>query len=253
MKTKIIVLLTFLSYIAIAQTTASSTDKKEDKKRKFYVHSGEFHITPGTDYFIYAKGKLSELPEPYNNTMPFFGFNIGGRYMFRPVHVVAVSGGLAFRMQGYFNQTKDAPLGGDLYISSRSYGHRGFISIPVYVHLFKRMKNCTFEFATGPEFHIPIFVTRFDKTYNPVGETTNSNSEIKAVTSDFRKQFSSFGWSIYLGGQVELSDKADMFIGPQIAFFNLAQFDKAQRLTRTDNGGNYDIFLGLKMGFRFHR
>lgn len=236
------------------KTADSKNEKSEKGKRKFHVHSFEFTMAPSTDYFIYSKGKINNISsEPYDNRMPFVGFNIGGQYIFRPLHVVSVSAGLNYRMQGYFNQTKTAPLGGDLYISSRNYGHTAFMTIPVYAHLYKRMKKCSFEFATGPEFYIPLYSTSFAKTYDALGDETSSSSGINKLSMSNMKQNASFGWSIYLGGELEISETADMFVGPQILFLDLARLNKDNQLFRTDNGGYYNVSLGLKLGFRIYK
>ncbi len=249
-----LVLLTALVSSGQDTKTAETKDSKSEKgKRKFHVHSFEFTMAPSADYFIYSKGKISNISEPYDNRMPFVGFNIGGQYIFRPIHVISVSAGLNYRMQGYFNQTKSAPLSGDLYISSRTYGHAAYLTIPVYAHLYKRMKKCSFEFATGPEFYIPLYSTTFAKTYDALGDVTSSNSGVVKLSTSTMQQNASFGWSIYLGGELDISEIADMFVGPQILFLDLARLNKNNQLQRTDNGGFYNVSLGLKLGFRFHK
>lgn len=248
-----LVLLTALVSSGQDTKTAETKDSKSEKgKRKFHVHSFEFTMAPSADYFIYSKGKISHNPDPYEDLMPFVGFNIGGQYIFRPIHLISVSAGLNYRMQGYFTQEKTAS-GNDFFISSRRYGHTAYLTIPVYAHLYKRMKKCSFEFATGPEFYIPLYSTTFAKAYDALGDITSSNSGVGKLSTSTMQQNASFGWSVYLGGELDISESADMFVGPQILFLDLARLNKNNQLQRTDNGGFYNVSLGLKLGFRFHK
>jgi hypothetical protein len=36
--------------------------------------------------------------------------------------------------------------------------HKGYISIPLYAHLYKTMKKCNFEFVIGPDFNLLILI-----------------------------------------------------------------------------------------------
>jgi len=60
------------------------------------------------------------------------------------------------------------------------------------------------------------------------------------------------GWNLLLGAEVNLADHADLFIGPQINFLNIASFKKSVNEDRMESGDNYYCSLGLKLGFRFH-
>ncbi|MBP6732394.1 MAG: outer membrane beta-barrel protein [Chitinophagales bacterium] len=237
---------------AAAQSTESSTAVKANKSKDgFWHHSGEIAITPSADYFIYGKGKDFEKSEPYEFQLPFIGFNISGQYMYRPVEVFAVSAGLGFRMQGNFYRQTDYFFG-KKYVSIRSNGHTGYLSVPLEFHLFKKLPGCTFEFATGPQFNFPVNTRSGVATFDADGDKINSGKDKDNFTTTQMREGASLGWNLLLGGEVHLAKHADLFIGPQINFVNLAFFDKDRQEARTDFGDNFDCSLGLKLGFRIH-
>ncbi|HLP49594.1 MAG TPA: outer membrane beta-barrel protein [Chitinophagales bacterium] len=230
--------------------TADEKDKKAEAG--FWHHTGEFHIAPSADYYIYGKGKLFENPEPYEFQMPFIGFDIGGQYMYRPVEVFAISAGLGFRMQGSFYRHTTTPFLGDKYVDQRILSHTGFLNVPVEFHLFKRMNKCTFEFATGPRFNFPVLRTFNASTYAWDGEKVSTVKDKDNYTTTQMKDLASLGWNLLFGAEVHLFDHGDLFIGPQINFTNLVYFDKEVREGVRDYGNNFNCSLGLKLGFRFH-
>lgn len=228
--------------------------KEKEKKdgAGFWHHTGEFHLAPSADYFISAKGTDYKIDKPYEFQLPFIGFDIGGQYMYRPVEVFAISAGLGFRMHGNFYRHTTTTFLGEKYVDTRSYGHRGFVNVPIEFHLFKRLNHCTFEFATGPRFNFQLFQTYREDSYTPDGEKTLTNKDkIKYDSKDVLNN-AMFGWNILLGAELHLFDNADMFVGPQINFMNLAFFDKEINDARKRLGTDYGCSLGLKLGFRFH-
>lgn len=240
-----------LSLVVFSKTPALSI-AKEAPKGGFAHHFGEFHITPSADYFFFVQGKENQVNEPYEFKLPFIGFDMGVEYGYRPVEVFGVSAGLGFRMQGnYYRQTAYTLLG-EKYVNLRSSGHTGFLQLPIAFHLYKQMSNSTFEFATGPQFNFPVFQTNMWTTFNSDGEKVTSDKDKDKFTTKYMGENASLGWNILLGAELELADHADMFIGPQINFLNIAYFKKDFNESRRDYGGQFDCSLGIKLGFRFH-
>ncbi len=234
------------------KNAALSLAKEPPAKGTFAHHFGEFHVTPSADYFFYVPGKTYEDPEPYEFQMPFIGFDMGGEYGYRPCELFAVSAGLAFRMQGYFYRHTNYFLG-NKYVDYRSMGHIAYLQVPIMFHLFKQMQNSTFEFATGPQFNFPVLQTNTTVVYNPDGEKVSTDKDKIKRDAKFMRDYAMLGWTILLGAQLNLCAHADMFIGPQINFLNIAYFRKEVNEGRRDDGyPNYGASLGLKLGFRFH-
>lgn len=250
-KTLILLTLATLVNLANAQTPTTATVKADKSKDGFWHHSGEITITPSADYFIYAKGKDFEASEPYEFQLPFIGFNISGQYIYRPVEVFGISAGLGYRMQGSFYRQTDYFFS-KKYVSLRSNAHTGYLNVPIEFHLFKKMPGCTFEFATGPQFNFPVNTRYNTASYLPDGDNLATDKGKDKFTTKEMRELSSLGWNILLGGEIHLAKHADLFIGPQINFVNLAFFDKDRQEARTDFGDNFDCSLGLKLGFRIH-
>ena len=188
----------------------------------------------------------------YDYKLPFLGFDLGGQYMYRPVELFGVSAGLGFRMQGNYYRHTTYSLLGEKYVNLRSIGHTGFLQVPIEFHLFKKMEHSTFEFATGPQFNFPVFNMYSSNLHNSSGDKISSS---KGKTNYSTKQMGDdamFGWNILLGAELNLCDHADLFVGPQINFLNIASFKKDENKASMDSGRPYDCSLGLKLGFRFH-
>ncbi len=238
-----------LSFLALSLFSFAA--KEKPAAGSFAHHCGEFHITPSADYYIYSKGKNYEAPEPYEFQMPFIGFDLGGQYMYRPVEVFAVSAGLGFRMQGsYYRHT--VTIFDKKHVDYTSISHTGYLQMPIEFHLFKQMPNSTFEFATGPQFNFPVLRNSTSSSYNLNGDKLTTDKSKDKFTTKQMGDNAVLGWNILLGAEVNLADHADLFIGPQINFLNIAYFDKDINESRRDNGSNFDCSLGLKLGFRFH-
>lgn len=225
-------------------------DKDKPKKETaFTQHSAEVHVTPAVDYFIFSENEGSFPDDPYDQQYPFIGFGFGAQYIYRPVEVFGISTGIDFKMQGRFSRTK-YPMSN--VISSREHWHDGIMTVPVYFHLYKKMTACTFEFATGPEFNFPLFRRSTVITYLPNGDEFSTQKETDKVDTDDMRENASLGISIFLGGELNLCEHANLFLGPQIRFLDLVYFDKDINEARKDSWAYYPISLGLKMGFRFH-
>ncbi|MCW5908450.1 MAG: hypothetical protein KIS94_11365 [Chitinophagales bacterium] len=238
-------------FFLMALSVSGFAEKEKAKDFGFAKHNAEVQVTPHADYLIYAKGKDVGAPDaPYENRYPFIGFNFGARYMFRPIELLAVSAGLAMHMQGgFWRQRAYFPKE---YVALRQNYHVAALMLPIYLHLFKQMANSTFEFAIGPDFYFPVFQRTASATYNPDGEKVNSDKDFDKYTTQYARQNAVFGLSIFLGAQLYVCPVANLFIGPQIAFMNLAYMDKDKQENRLKFGGFYDVYLGLKLGFRFH-
>lgn len=236
---------------SIACFTPLFAQTQSAKDFGFAKHIAEIQVTPHADYLIYAKGKDVGMPDaPYEFRYPFIGFNFGARYMFRPIELLAVSAGLAMHMQGgFWRQRAYFPKE---YVALRKNYHVAALMLPVYFHLFKRMANSTFEFAVGPDFYFPVFERSTSNSYNIDGEKINSVKDFEKYNSQYTRENTVFGLSIFLGGQVYVCPVSDLFIGTQIAFMNLAYMDKDKQENRLKFGGFYDVYLGVKFGFRFH-
>jgi hypothetical protein len=230
--------------------TVFAGDMDAKKDFGFTKHSAEITATPNVSYYIYSK---STIHNPYEGYYPFLGFTFGLQYMYRPIKVFAVSAGLNFHMQSLYERSENYlffPSG--QYLNWRRILNTGYLAVPLYLHLFKSMPKSTFEFAVGPDFYIPVFRhsswTKFDRN----DEKLSSGSQMERFDSDMIHRYASFGLSIFLGAQLYLCPKADLFIGPQISFINLAFFDKEYQQSRANTGRFSDVNLGLKLGFRLH-
>lgn len=246
------ILILFFGVVALSSIAFSKTTAPASKASEFTKHSYEFQVTPSADYLIYRQGSsaFAHQEEPYKTRYPFIGFGFGVNYIFRPIKVVGVSAGFNIKMQGSYSRvTSYAPM---TYISSRGNAHVGFISIPIQAHLYKEMSDCTFEFAIGPEFNIPIFDRRAYALYSPNGEKVASDKDSDKYNSDQIRYGASFGLSFLLGGEMHLCEHANLFVGPQFQFLNLVRFDKDRADAEKAGGRFYDVSLGVKLGFRFH-
>lgn len=114
------------------------------------------------------------------------------------------------------------------------------------------MPNSTFEFATGPQFNFPVFTMTSSSSFNLDGEKIASDKDKIKRDAKYMGDNAMLGWNILLGAEVNLADHADLFIGPQINFLNIASFKKSVNEDRMESGDNYYCSLGLKLGFRFH-
>ena len=227
--------------------------KETQKDFGFAKHSAEISVTPNAGYYIYSKPKQGvALDEPYENNYPFLGFTFGLQYMFRPVHVFAVSAGLNFHMQGYYRHIMDYVIIGQPNLNARQLGYEGFVMLPISFHLFKQMRNSTFEFAIGPDFYFPVFFHSNTSVFNFDGEKVNTVTYMNMYNTSLTRETTSLGLSIFLGAQLYPTPKADLSIGPQISFVNLVHFDGTIQENRLNSGGTYKINLGLKLGFRLH-
>lgn len=242
-------LISLLMLSAVLFTFAE--DKKDKKDFGFAKHNAEIQVTPHADYLLYAKGKDAPAPdEPYQNRYPFIGFNFGAQYLYRPIELLAISAGLNFHMQGgFWRQRNYFPKE---YVAVRQNYHIAAIMLPIYFHLYKRMPNSTFEFAIGPDFYFPVLSRSRATSYDFNGDKIDSESDMDKYTRAQTRANSVLGLSIFLGAQLYLCQNADLFIGPQIAFMSLAYLDKDQQESRLKYGGFYDVYLGLKLGFRLH-
>jgi len=237
--------------IAAPASAEEDKDKKEKKGKSFATHSAEIQVTPSADYHLYTQGNVF-IDEPYKGTYPFIGVGFGAQYIFRPIKMLSVSTGLQFRMLGQFQRQRTYPLIGNSYISYTGNTHQMLLSIPLYIHLYKKMRDCTFEFAIGPDFNIPIGMRSSGKSYAPNGNELSSSSETDMYSTKQMKEGASFGISMFLGGELVINEHADIFIGPQIQFLNLARFSSDLRKLEKTTGRFFDAGLGLKMGFRIH-
>jgi len=251
-------ILLFILTVSISNTIlaapksadADSTQKK--KGRSFRTHSAEIQITPSADYHLYQQGNAFFADEPYKGTYPFIGAGFGVQYIFRPIKMLSISTGIQFRMLGQYQRQREFPLIGNSYIKYAGSTHQMFISVPLYIHLYKKMTDCTFEFAIGPDFNIPIAMRSSGKSYAQNGTETGTNSEFNTYTTTQMKEGASFGISMFLGGELMINEHADIFVGPQIQFLNLARFNGDLRKVERTTGRFFDAGLGLKIGFRIH-
>lgn len=252
MKANTTLLLLFFTITALLTNAQTGTEKKQEKpKRSFAEHSFEFQVTPSADYHIWHEGSAF-VDKPYEYSYPFVGFGFGAQYLYRPVEVFGISTGLAVKMQGGFTRVRTYPLLGESYISSRSNHHLGYITVPIYFHLYKAMKDCTFEFAIGPDFNFPTFSRGSTTIYNSAGDKVSTSSSSDKWTASEMREGASFGLSLFLGGQLYLCEHANLFVGPQIQFLNLVYFDKDLNESVRKDGDFINSSLGLKLGFRFH-
>ncbi len=225
-------------------------DKNSDSKKSFAKHSAEIQITPSADYLIFNQGNI-DIDKPYEGRLPFIGVGAGVQYVFRPIRMLGVSTGVQFRMHGSYSRQRVFPLIGNSYIAQRGNAHLNYVSIPLYIHLYKRMTNCTFEFAIGPDFNIPVFRRYTSTTFAPNGDELVNSSGLSGFSSDDMQKLASFGLSIFLGGLLDMGSHANLFIGPQIQFLDLARFNSDTRKIEQVDGRFYNCALGLKLGFRF--
>ncbi len=226
-------------------------DSEKKEAGKFWQHTGEFHVTPSADYFIYKKGSDYQLSDPYEFTAPFIGFDIGGQYMYRPVEVFAVSAGLGFRMQGSYYRHTTTFLGSK-FVDATIAAHTGVLTVPIELHLFKRMNKCTFEFATGPQFNFQLFRKSTYTAFNSDGKKIDSGKDTQKLEADDIRRSAALGWNILLGAEINLFEHGDLFVGPQINFLNIAYFNKDLQKNSAKYGDDVLCSLGLKLGFRFH-
>lgn len=248
----LVLTVSFTNFITAAPASAEEEkDKKEKKGKSFATHSAEIQITPSVDYHLYQQGNTFS-DAPYKGTYPFIGAGFGAQYIFRPIKMLSVSTGLQFRMLGQFQRQRTYPIIGSSYISFTGNTHQMLLSIPLYIHLYKKMRDCTFEFAIGPDFNIPIAMRASGKSYASNGSEIASSNETNTYSTTQMKDMASFGISMFLGGELVLNEHADIFIGPQIQFLNLARFNSDLRKLERTSGRFFDAGLGLKMGFRIH-
>ncbi|MFN8323219.1 MAG: hypothetical protein U0T74_11230 [Chitinophagales bacterium] len=246
------VLMFILSTIISISLSAKEDAAKTKGKSSFAQHNFEFQVTPSADYHIWQEGNVVE-DKPYEYTYPFIGFGFGAQYLYRPVEVFGISTGLAIKMQGsYFRERFYPHFNAPSYIRTRANQHIGYISVPIYFHLYKPMKDCTFEFAIGPDFNFPTFSRSATTVFDSNGEKVSTTKDHAKADADEMREMASFGLSMFLGGELNLCEHANLFIGPQIQFLNLAYFNKDVMDANKNSGNFIDASLGLKLGFRFH-
>ena len=246
------VLMFMLSGLISISLSAKEDATKTKSKSSFAQHNFEFQVTPSADYHIWQEGNVVK-DKPYEYTYPFIGFGFGAQYLYRPVEVFGISTGIAVKMQGsYIRERFYPPLNGPSYIRTRVNQHIGYISVPIYFHLYKPMKDCTFEFAIGPDFNFPTFSRSSTTLFDSDGEKVSTTKDHEKADTDEMREIASFGLSMFLGGELNLCEHANLFIGPQIQFLNLAYFNKDVMDANKISGNFIDASLGLKLGFRFH-
>jgi hypothetical protein len=223
--------------------------KETQKDFGFAKNSAEISVTPNVSYLIYKKGRYVPFDKPYQSRYPFIGASFGAHYLYRPIQLVAVSTGIDLQLQGlYFDESGPSRVGA---ITRRTINHNGYLMIPFYLHLFKRMPNSTFEFAVGPEFYFRIFWRESQSSFYADGNRINSSVFMQRDGYQIRDD-AALGLSVFLGAQLYLCKQADLFIGPQISILNLIYFGKMNRESFALYGGYYGTTLGLKLGFRLH-
>lgn len=219
--------------------------KETQKDFGFAKHSAEIAVTPNVSYLFYNNSSFS-----YSSYRPFVGVAVGGQYVYRPISLFAVSTGLNFHMQGilykprWFNQR--------VTTYESSIEHSAYLMLPIYFHFYKQMPKSTFEFAIGPDFYIPLFRRATISGLNTADIDNGSDIQLDKSSPEQMRRNAVMGLSIFLGAQLHLCPKADLFIGPQMSFVNLLAFDKDKQKLRTEGGGFYDVYMGLKLGFRLH-
>lgn len=239
----------FLSIIVSGSLNAK--DNKEKKSNSFAKHSAEIQLTPSVDYVLYQKGDFN-ITEPYKGRLPFVGFSFGAQYIFRPISVLGISTGVQFRMHGSYSRERVFPYNGNPYIAQRGNAHLNYVSIPLHIHLYKRMKNCTFEFAIGSDFNIPMFTRYVTTIFDPQGKVLVSSKGLSGYSKENMKNYAAFGLSVFMGGVFALGNHGDLFLGPHIQFIDLARFNSDTRKLESIEGRFYNTGLGLKLGFRMH-
>lgn len=225
---------------------AGAVDNKTSKTDfGFAKHSAEIAVTPNVGYFIYNKSFYS-----YSSYRPFAGIAVGGQYVYRPISLLAVSTGVNFHMQGIFYKPRWFSQGVTMYESSIQ--HTGYLMVPVYFHVYKHMRKSTFEFAIGPDFYIPVFRRATIRGSNTFDGQNNSDTQLDEYSPEQMRKNAVMGLSVFLGAQLHLSKKADLFIGPHIGFLDVVRFNSMSQRNRADYGGFYNVYMGLKIGFRLH-
>jgi hypothetical protein len=217
-------------------------------------HHFEFQITPSADYYVFKKGiyPSTYYAKPYEGFSPFIGINFGAQYLYRPIKLFGVSTGLQFKVQGLFHRRDFTDsYSGTRYKASTQY-HWAYVSLPIYFHLFKAMKKCSFEFATGPEFNFPVFQQTVNLDYDPKGNF-NSSGQIQKYKAEETRKAATLGLSIFLATVKNLSKMFDLFVGPQFECPNIIYFRKEYNENFKSNGGYYYVSVGLKLGLRFRR
>lgn len=216
----------------------------------FLKHSAEIQITPSADYFFFIPGKMN-IGSPYRNKFPYIGIGAGLQYIFRPIHLFGISSGIQFRMHGEYYKGRPeidyGSTGGEDFWES----HNGYISVPLYIHLYKKMNRCNFEFATGLDFNFNFFTrSSYDIAPN-LFQPGEKGRSFQWMKNDFIQRYASLGWSVFLGGELRINKHADVFLGPHFQFLNIFFFNNKVQQQKV-NFRYYDVGLGFKAGFRIH-
>ena len=72
------------------------------------------------------------------------------------------------------------------------------------------------------------------------------------ASTEYMRENASLGLSIFLGGELNMCEHANLFIGPQIQFLELTYFSNSKNNDLINDDHKYPVSLGLKLGFRFH-
>src|ERR1043165_2260058 len=214
----------------------------------YWRHSAEFQVTPFASYFFYVppdpQHRYSTDEGPYEFYLPMPGVNIGGRYTYRPFNFFGVSAGLNVGfLTGYYRHTAYATAN-EKYVDYKDLSYMCYLTMPVQFHFYKQMKRSTFEFSTGPDFNFAIVAGSNSIQYNSTGEKVYQDKYKMTGLYPF------LGWNVTLGGELDISSKVKLFLGPQFNFHYIADYNaQANRDSRTW-GQSYPVSLGFKMGFR---
>lgn len=186
----------------------------------FKHHTFEFSLTPAADYhFITYPNRSPDFKQQSNNLYrPFLGCNFGLAYIYRPIKYVGISTGVNYlefvNRLGGVNYLIN-PFTTNTYYALNGYDQWGFVSVPVLLHAYCRIKKTELDFASGPEFSFPIY--SIFKYSQPNGFLPPENQTQLYSTTAMRQQ-SRLGWGVQLTAGIPVKNFFCISVGPEIKF-----------------------------------
>jgi hypothetical protein len=203
----------------------------------FKHHNLEFSFTPAFDYhFVTWSARTPGYKYDVNHTYrPFAGFNFGVAYVYRPIKWIGISTGLNNLEYGI---KINAPAG---VRHPRSYEFRGYLGVPVLVHVYEQVRNTVLEFSTGPEFMMPLFYVVHSLSSASGDYTRTFNAvDIQGNTT--------LAWDLQLTASIPVKRKFELAIGPEMKFLDICQVPRSPYYNQTAH--DIDFYIGAKIGFR---
>ena len=233
-----------LAVLFFRETKATSTHAPT-----FKHHTFEFSVTPAVDYyFITYPSRVSNFKSLTTNLCrPFAGCNFGFSYIYRPVKFIGISTGLNYleyvsKAGKVLSNNSGGP--NTQFVYFKGYFQSGYISAPILVHGYFRIKQTELDCSTGPEFFFPIYsITKatLSGAYTPIDQT-------QLYSPSQMRQYSYFGWDVAITASIPVKNSFYVSIGPEMKFIGVKPLEAGPYYSQLPH--QIDYYTGIKVCFR---